>query len=127
MWRHALYAVCIVEAAVLAAILVVVVIQPDLLGLEPVPWVRRLCAWGALALMVGCAYGMVGWLRSILAGWARRVPGRHLIGANENGDGSDDATAHRVARGAPLTSRAAVVVERVESASEARGQRRRVA
>lgn len=32
-------AVCVVEAAVLVA----VVVEPDLVGYEPSPWVRRLC------------------------------------------------------------------------------------
>ena len=68
MWRHVLYLVCIVEAAALAAILVAVVVEPELIGYEPSPWVRRLCAWAALVLIVGCAYGVVGWLRTLLAG-----------------------------------------------------------
>jgi hypothetical protein len=55
---------------VLAAVLVAVVVEPDLLGLEPTPWVRRICAWGALVLMLGCGYAVVGWLRSLLAGRA---------------------------------------------------------
>jgi hypothetical protein len=67
VWRHVLSAVCVVEAAVLAAIVVVVVVEPDLLGYAPAPWARRVCAWGALALMVGCGYSAVGWLRSLLA------------------------------------------------------------
>ena len=66
MWRHVLYAVCVVEGAFLAAVLVAVVIQPDLIGFEPSPLVRRTCAWGALALMVGCGYAVVRWLRSLL-------------------------------------------------------------
>jgi hypothetical protein len=70
VWRHVLYAVCIGEAAVLAAVLVAAVVEPNLLGYEPSPWMRRICAWGALALMVGCTYGMVSWLRSLLAGRA---------------------------------------------------------
>ena len=70
MWRHVLYLVCIVEAAALAAILVAVVVEPELIGYEPSPWVRRLCAWAALVLIVGCAYGVVGWLRTLLAGRA---------------------------------------------------------
>jgi hypothetical protein len=68
VWRHVLYAVCLMEAAVLAAVLVVVVIEPDLLGLVPSPGVRQLCGWAALVLMVGCAYGVVGWLRSLVPG-----------------------------------------------------------
>jgi hypothetical protein len=68
MWRHLLYLVCIVEAAVLAAVLVAAVIQPDVLGLAPSPRVRQLCGWGAVALMAGCGYALVGWLRSLLAG-----------------------------------------------------------
>ena len=66
MWRHLLYAVCIAEAALLAAVLVAVVIQPDLLGLAPSPWARQLCGWGAVALMVGCGYALVGWLRALV-------------------------------------------------------------
>ena len=68
MWRHVLYAVCIAEAALLAAALVAAVIQPDVLGLAPSPRVRQLCGWGAVALMAGCGYALVGWLRSLLAG-----------------------------------------------------------
>ena len=37
--RHVLYAVCIVEAALLATILVAVVVQHDLLGVAPSPTV----------------------------------------------------------------------------------------
>jgi hypothetical protein len=37
MWRNALYAVCIAEAAPLAAALVAAVVQPDVLGLAPPP------------------------------------------------------------------------------------------
>jgi hypothetical protein len=54
-----------------------VVIQPDVLGLAPSPSVRQFCGWGAVALMVGCAYALVGWLRSLLT-WARVR--RSLIG-----------------------------------------------
>ena len=46
MWRHLPYAVCIGGAALLAPILVAVVVWPELVGLEPSPWLRRLCAWG---------------------------------------------------------------------------------
>jgi hypothetical protein len=53
-----------------AAVLVAVVVEPNLLGDEPAPWVRRVCAWGALVLMVGCAYAVVGWLHSLLTGRA---------------------------------------------------------
>jgi hypothetical protein len=70
VWRHVLYAVCIVEAAVLAAILVVVVIEPDRLGVVPSLGVRQACAWSALALMVGCGFTVIGWLRSAVAGRA---------------------------------------------------------
>jgi hypothetical protein len=70
LWRHLLYVVCLVEAALLAAILVAMVVEPDLRGYEPSPWVRRICAWRALMLMVGCAYAVVGWLRSLLTGRA---------------------------------------------------------
>jgi hypothetical protein len=66
VWRHVLYAVCMLEAALLAALLVTVVVNPDLLGLEPSPQFRRLCAWSALSLMVGCSYGAAAWLRSLL-------------------------------------------------------------
>src|SRR5215212_600418 len=76
--RHLLYAVCIAEAATLAAALVAAVIQPDVLGLAPSPRVRQLCGWGAVALMVGCGYALVGWLRSLLAGARVR---RSLISA----------------------------------------------
>jgi hypothetical protein len=67
MWRHVLYAICIVEAAMLAACLVVVVVEPDLIGFAPSPHVRQLCAIGALVLMVGSCYALVGWLRHLLA------------------------------------------------------------
>jgi hypothetical protein len=69
VWRHVLYGVCIVEAALLAAILVTVVIQPDLLGLAPTSGIRRLSGWGAVALMVGCGYAAVRWLRALVMGW----------------------------------------------------------
>ena len=68
MWRQVLYAVCVAEAALLAAALVAVVIQPDLVGIAPSSGVRQLCGWGAVALMVGCGYALVGWLRSLLTG-----------------------------------------------------------
>ena len=44
MWRDLLYAACIAGSALLAAILVTIVVQPDLLGLAPSPGVRQLCA-----------------------------------------------------------------------------------
>ena len=66
MWRHLLYAASIAEAALLAAALVAVVIQPDVLGLAPSSGVRQFCGWGAVALMVGCGYALVAWLRSLL-------------------------------------------------------------
>ena len=78
MWRHLLYAVCIAEAALLAAVLVAVEIQPDSLGLAPSPRARQLCGWGAVALMVGCGYALVAWLRSLLSGARAR---RSLISA----------------------------------------------
>lgn len=70
VWRHVLYAVCVVEAAALAAILVVVVVEPSRLGVVPPPWVRPVCAWGSLALMIGCGSAVIGWLRSLLPGRA---------------------------------------------------------
>jgi hypothetical protein len=63
VWRHLLYAVCIAEAALLAAALVAVVIQPDVLGLAPSPRIRQVCGWGAVALLVGCGYATVGCAR----------------------------------------------------------------
>jgi hypothetical protein len=66
MWRHVLYGVCIVEAALLAAILVTVVVQPDLLGLAPTSGIRRLCGWGGVALIAGCGYAAVAWLRALV-------------------------------------------------------------
>jgi hypothetical protein len=68
VWRHVLSAVCIVEAALLAAILLTVAIQPDLLGFAPSPRIRQLCAFGALVLVVVCGYAVVGWLRSLVTG-----------------------------------------------------------
>ena len=47
------------RGALLAAILIAVVVQPDLVEFTPSPSARRLYAWGALALMVGCGYGAV--------------------------------------------------------------------
>jgi hypothetical protein len=55
--------------------LVAVVVQPDVLGLAPSPSVRRICAWGAVALMAGCAYALVAWLRSLLT----RARMRHAV------------------------------------------------
>src|SRR5215207_1951721 len=78
MWRHVLYSVCVAEAALLAAALVAVVVQPDALGLAPSPRVRQLCGWSAVALMVGCGSALVGWLRALLAGARVR---QSLIGA----------------------------------------------
>jgi hypothetical protein len=66
VWRHVLYAVCIGEAALLPAILDAVVVEPDLLGFAPSPWVRRLCAWCALALIPGGGYSVIGCLCSLL-------------------------------------------------------------
>src|SRR5215204_2544285 len=66
VWRHLLYAASIAEAALLAAALVAVVIQPDVLGLAPSSGVRQFCGWGAVALMVGCGYALVAWLRPLL-------------------------------------------------------------
>ena len=68
MWRHLLYLVCIVEAAALAAVLVAVVVRPGLVGYEPSPSIRQVCAWAALVLMVCCASGLVSWIRAVLAG-----------------------------------------------------------
>ena len=68
MWRHVLYGVCIVEAALLAAILVTVVVQPDLLGLAPSSGTRRVCGWSAVALIAGCGFAVAGWLRAIATG-----------------------------------------------------------
>ena len=104
MWRHVLYLVCIVEAAALAAILVAVVVEPELIGYEPSPWVRRLCAWAALVLIVGCAYGVVGWLRTLLAGARVRQslinaamagrPGHPNAGRGRRGDRGRPALDH---------------------------------
>ena len=68
MWRHLLYLVCIIEAAALSAILVTMVVGPGLTGVVLSPRARQLCALAALVLMVGCAVGLVGWLRSVLTG-----------------------------------------------------------
>ena len=66
MWRLVIYPVCIGEAAVLAAILVAVVVRPDLVGFAPSPGVRQASAWAALALLAGCAVGVVAWLRTVM-------------------------------------------------------------
>jgi hypothetical protein len=68
--RHVVYGVCIAEATLLAAILVALVIQPDVFGFVPSSRIRQLCGWGAVALMAGCGYAAVGWVRSMLT-WAR--------------------------------------------------------
>jgi hypothetical protein len=69
VWRRVLYAVCFMEAALLATILVVVVVEPDRFGIVLSPRTRQLCALGALMLMTGCAGPVVGWLYSRVAGW----------------------------------------------------------
>jgi hypothetical protein len=61
MWRRLLDPVSTIEA-----VLVIVVVEANLLGFAPSPSARRLCAWGALILMVGCGCAAVAWLRSLL-------------------------------------------------------------
>jgi hypothetical protein len=62
MWRRLLYLVCTVEAALLAAVLVVLVVEPELVGVTVSRLARQLCALGALMLMSGCAYAVLCWL-----------------------------------------------------------------
>ena len=72
MWRRLLYVVCTVEAAVLAAVLVGVVIDRGATGSALSPRMRQLCAIVALVLMIGCSYAVVCWLRdAVTAGRAR--------------------------------------------------------
>jgi hypothetical protein len=62
MWRRLLYLVCTVEAALLAAILVTVVVEPEFVGVTVSRPMRQLCAVAALVLMTGCGYAVVCWL-----------------------------------------------------------------
>ncbi len=62
-WRL-LSLVCAVEAGVLAAVLFTVVIDP---GIILSPRERQLCAIVAVALGTGCCFGLVGWLRGVIA------------------------------------------------------------
>jgi hypothetical protein len=66
VWRRLLYLVLTVEAALLAAGLFVLVIDPDIV-LSPRE--RQLCAIGAVALGAGCCCALVCWLRLVFARW----------------------------------------------------------
>ena len=72
MWRRLLYVVCTVEAAILAAVLVGVVIDRGATESALSPRMRQLCAIVALVLMIGCSYAGACWLRdAVTAGRAR--------------------------------------------------------
>jgi hypothetical protein len=68
MWLRLLYVVSTVEAALLAAILVVVVVEPGVVGFAVSPRARQLCAVGALVLGVGCAVAVYSWLQACVSG-----------------------------------------------------------
>ena len=96
MWRHVLYAVCIVEAAVLASVLVALVIDPSLAGSPLTPGTRQLCAVVALGLMLGSGYAAARWLSDVLASVHQWVTVRWASASRRSVLGAADLAPHQV-------------------------------
>jgi hypothetical protein len=71
MWRHVLYLVCTVEAALLAVALFMLVIDPNH---TLSPGIRQVCAISTLVLGAGSCFGAVQVLRGAVADhpWLQR-------------------------------------------------------
>jgi hypothetical protein len=71
MWRHLLYFVATVGIALIAALLIVLVVEPRLAGNPLTGRGRQMSALMSLVLIGGCGYVMFCWLRYTAAGHGR--------------------------------------------------------